>query len=388
MSERSRNLASVFEALLSHEVATRGDLVASSALSKATVSRLVDDLLAQGLVEPADRAPQSSKRGRRPEALAVPRALGHVIGVSLGLQSTGVLATDVVGHELAWSSEATPVWDSRDDAVAWLAARIAAISQASGSPLRELAVAVPSRVLRGIEISRPPLSFAPLAGSAFAHELASAVGAPVTFDSDANMALAGLTMEGVVSETAGPVLLNMSTVLTIAMRRRDGSTARGFSSAFGDFSLLPFHDPAADSTLGALLSTHGLEAYASVRGVDLGHVDELWTRLDPRADGIRSTFAAALVAAIRVVAVMADPPVLVLAGRLVPLVELLLPVVTAQLSEQLTEPPELVIADPSTRGHSISAGAALIARGAVQRSIVAAIAGGAEARLPTTVPTA
>ncbi len=385
MSERSRNLASVFDALLSHDIATRGDLVAASALSKATVSRLVDDLAAQGLVVPADLAPHASKRGRRPEGLTIPRSLGHVIGVSLGLQSTGVLATDIVGRELAWATEATPIWDSRAAAVSWLATRIDAASRASGSPLREVAVAVPSRVLRGIEISRPPLSFGPLAGTDFALELAAAVGAPVTLDSDANMALAGLTMEGVVPETVGPVLLNMSTVLTVAMRRRDGSIARGFSSAFGDFSLLPFHDPTADSTLGALLSTHGLEGYASLRGVALGHIDELWTRLEPQADGIRSTFAAALVAALRVVAVMADPPVVVLAGRLVPLVELVLPAVTTQLSEQLADPPRIITADPSARGHSTSAGAALVARRAVQRSISSTIE--ADERPPAVMPT-
>lgn len=376
---------------------TRRELLADTGLSKATISRIVDDLERLGLLAPvapaasedgtteADASPAS--RGRRPTALTVPPAVGQVIGISLGLQRTGVLAIDLAGRELSWETQVTPRHPEPDAAVAWLATLIRRARERTPAPLHRVVIAVPARVVDGIGVPNPPSAMPAIGGTGFARLLASAIDTEVVLDTDANMALAGLTVEKVVPEHALPVLLNMSTVLTMAMLRRDGSAAQGVTSSFGNFSVLPFSTSDGDSTLGALLSTHGLEDYSLRRGVRLSHISELWggddelDRFDvepPSAEheAIVQVFADALVSALLMISVVSDPLLIVLAGRLAPLAARVLPELTRKLDEALAEPPQILIANSRTRAHSTSLGAAHSALGTVQRALRDRLANG------------
>lgn len=410
------NLASVFGAALARGTATRGELIAATGLSKATVARMVDELHRGGLLAHAARsAPQpeavsgtAPTRGRKPTSLTVPASVGQVIGISLGLQRTGVLALDLAGRERAWETLPTPRWSTVAEAVRWIGDRISSARLRTDAPLLRVAVAVPARVANGAEVPNPPAALEILAGTAFAEQLAAAIEAPVVLDSDASMALVGLVADGAVPDAANPTLLSMSTVLTIAVRRYDGSVAPGLSSSFGNFSLIPFHRPEADSTLGAMLSTQGLLSYCAMRGIVLTDVSELWggdawdslsgtEQQHPRSvaivhrspDGgigrarapsqygeIREVFAEALASALRIVAVMVDPPLVVLTGRLAPLAELVLPAVVRRLAADLEEPPQLVVASAESRWHATAMGAAHVVLRHEQRALCERLAAG------------
>ncbi|MET4098522.1 putative NBD/HSP70 family sugar kinase [Agrococcus sp. UYP10] len=402
------NAASVLRAALARGTATRADLIEDTGLSKATVARMVDELHRNGLlVHAAPPAPAlaaqrdpARTRGRKPTSLTVPASVGQVVGVSLGLQRTGVLALDLAGRERSWESAATPRWSTLDDAVAWVAERIVAAGARTDAPLLRVAIALPARVADGTEVPNPPPPLDVLAGAAFAQQLAAALDAPVALDSDANMALVGLVADGAVADAANPTLLSMSTVLTVAVRRSDGTAAPGRTSSFGSFSLLPFQSDGIDTSLGAMLSTQGLLRYCAERGVALTDVSELWggdawdapssgeqqharrvavvrrstdaapDSAAPHEHGtIRAAFADALTAALRVVAVMVDPPLVVLTGRLSPLAELVLPAVARRLAAELDEPPELVVASAASRWHATAMGAAHVALRHEQRAL-------------------
>lgn len=405
------NLASVYGAALARGTATRAELIADTGLSKATVARMVDELHRGGLLETADPsppvAPGAAARGRKPTSLTVPPTVGQVVGISLGLQRTGVLALDVAGRERSWDTAPTPGWRSTAEAVRWVADRVAAACARTEAPLLRIGVGVPARVVHGAEIPKPPPSMSVLAGTAFREALASTLAAPVVLDGDANMALIGLVADGAVADSANPTLLNMSTVLTIAVRRMDGSAAPGLSSSFGDFSLLPFHSAAGDSTLGAMLSTQGLLDWCAQRGTALTDITDLWggrpwdaspsaagrpqrsvavVRRGPGGDGrtraprehaeVRELFAEALASALRIIAVLVDPPLVVLTGRLAPLAELVLPEVRRALGSELDEPPELVVASAESRWHATSLGAAHVVLRHEQRALCSRLAAG------------
>lgn len=377
---------------------TRGDLLADTGLSKATISRIVDDLERLGLLAPASAAPAggepvpdevspAASRGRRPTAITVPPAVGQVIGISLGLQRTGVLAIDLAGREHSWDTRATPRHPDTAAAVAWLRTLISDARERTSAPLHRVVVAVPARVVNGVEVPHPPAAMPAIGGTDFARTLADAVGAEVVLDTDANMALAGLTVEGFIPDGALPVLLNMSTVLTMALLRRDGSAAQGVSSSFGNFSVLPFPTGDGESTLGALLSTHGLEEYCAHRGVTLSHISELWGGDDelgrfetalPSAErgAIVQVFTEALSAALLMISVISDPLLIVLAGRLAPLAQRVLPQLTDALASALDEPPQILVANSRTRAHTTSLGAAHTALTGVQRGLRERLASG------------
>lgn len=377
---------------------TRRELIADTGLSKATISRVVDDLERLQLLvaaSPAEGeptavggdAPTAGSRGRRPTSLTVPPSVGQVVGVSLGLQRTGVLAVDLAGRELSWGTVATPAHADADAAVAWLGGLIDRARERTPAPLQRVLVAVPARVVDGREVPHPPSAMPAIGGTAFAEKLSAKVGAAVELDTDANMALAGLTVEGFIPDGALPVLLNMSTVLTMALLRRDGSSAHGVTSSFGNFSVLPFPGADARSTIGELLSTHGLEQYCRRQGVTLAHISELWGGDDelgrfetslPSAEreAIVQVYTEALAAALLMISVISDPLLIVLAGRLAPLAERVLPHLTEKLADVLDEPPQILVANSRTRAHTTSLGAAHTALTGVQRRLRERLASG------------
>ena len=168
---------------------------------------------------------------------------------------------------------------------------------------------------------------------------------------------------------------------------RSGSTAQGVSSSFGNFSVLPFPTGDSESTIGALLSTHGLEEYCAQRGVTLSDISELWGGDDelgrfetalPSAerDAIVQIFAEALASTLLMISVISDPLLIVLAGRLAPLAQHVLPQLTATLADSLDEPPQILVANSRTRAHTTSLGAAHTALMVVQRALRERLASG------------
>lgn len=384
-SERSRNLACVFGAALRLGTVTRSELITATGLSKATVARMVDELTSLDLLTATPQAGEPQGRGRRPAALAVSGNLGQVIGVSFGVRRVVVLSTDLAGHELFHKTHDTPAWETLPEAVSWLESIIAQARDRSGTaPLRRVVVAVPARIVNGAEISHPPLSMSPLEGAAFAAALAHRLDTEVALDSDANTALTGLLAEGLIPEAESSVLLNMGTALTVSQRRVDGSTAQGRSSAFGDLSLIPFHTPAGDSTLGDLLSRHGLERYCVQRGVPPEELSRLLAAPDPSAapaspemSTIQAVFLEAVLMALRIIVVTIDPQLVILAGRLFPLVERILPELLRRVAEELDDPPRIQSAALHGTTHSTAHGAARIALTHVQRALCEQVGSGA-----------
>lgn len=362
---RRRNLSLLLETLLRSGEATRKQIEIDSGLSKATVSRLVDELIDQGLVESGPTKGDMQGRGRRPDSLAIPASLGQVVGISFGVRRTVVRANDLANRDLFQGTEATPQLSSAAEAIAWLSSRISEARSQSDAPLRCIAIAVPARVVDG-EIVHPPLWMSILESHSIATELSRVFDTEVIIDSDANMALAGLIAQEIVPAAESQLLLNMGTVLTVAWRRRDGSFAQGRSDAFGNFSLVPFHSAGGDSTLGAMLSTYGLERFCEQTGVPIDGLPDLWEQPDASNESARLAFIEALVNTLRIICITVDPPTLLLVGRLMPLVESVMPEVIARLGAEISELPRILSLPLFGTSHSPAHGAVHIALGHVQ----------------------
>jgi predicted NBD/HSP70 family sugar kinase len=336
---RDYNKASVLDVLLSQAPLTRNKLIELTGLSKATVSRAVEELRADGFV--VDRGvDEVGGRGRRSTYLDLPSTTGHVVGVSFGAQTTGVVVTDLRGREIQHAIVPTADHHTVKDAAGWLAGLIAETAEAAAGPLRQIVVAIPGRVRDGTEIFGPAESMRILEGSELRHTMEDLADAPVLLDSDANASLLGvLTNDATVRNGA---LFSVSSILNFACCT-DHELARGRTPAFGDIGVL--FSGVDDETLDGLMSTSGLLRYARRQGLMLERVEDLW--LKPHDDASRAkvleAFTTAIVTAVSAVAVTLDPESVYFVGRLRPLVDEVLPEAHKRLSKSLPAVPEMTV---------------------------------------------
>jgi len=369
-TSRDFNKALVLDVVLSRAPLTRNELIDATGLSKATVSRAVEELRADGFV--VDGAvDEVTGRGRRSTNLDLPGTTGHVVGISFGVQSTCVLVADLRGREVHHVLVPTPEHDGAATAAEWLVGLMAEACAAAEGPLRQVVVAVPGRVRDGAEIFGPAESTQVFAGSGLRRTLAGLVDAPVLLDSDANASLLGILTEDATLGNAA--LFSVSSILSFASCT-DHDLVRGRTPAFGDIGVL--FSGVGGETLDGLLSTSGLLRFARGRGLDLERVDELW--LQQHDEGVRGevvdAFTTALVTAVSAVVVTLDPESVFLVGRLRPLVDEVLPEVRRRLGASLPTVPE-VEAATQVLGLSVARGAAYASLGMARDRLRDAVLG-------------
>ncbi|MFM9695239.1 ROK family transcriptional regulator [Streptomyces europaeiscabiei] len=341
-TSRDYNKASVLDVVLSHAPLTRNKLIELTGLSKATVSRAVEELRADGFVIDGG-VDEVTGRGRRSTYLDLPGTTGHVAGVSFGAQTAGVLVTDLRGREIQHLTVPTVDHQEVEDAARWLVDLIAQAARSAQGPLRQIVVAVPGRVQGGTEIFGPAESMTIFEGSGLQQAVENLVEAPVLLDSDANASLLGILTDDAAIKNAA--LFSVSTILNFA-GCTDRELARGSTPTFGDIGVLS--SGVGDESLDELLSTRGLLRFARRRGLDLERIEDLW--LQPHAEAphaeaphaeVLQAFTTAIVTAVSVVAVTLDPESVYFVGRLRPLVDAVLPQVRGRLEQSLPAVPEI-----------------------------------------------
>ena len=188
---RSSNLRAMTALLGSGGPQSRADLARGSGLSRTTVSSLVNELLARGLVvEIDDRGtPYKGGSGRPPQLVALAVRPGRVAGVDIGHGHVRVAVADrgaSIVAEVEPAPDAAPPGNETQDVAADLVRRAA---DAAGTPLEELLV-VGLCVPAPIDRRSARVAHAGLPGwneHAPADELGRRVGLPVVVDNDANL---------------------------------------------------------------------------------------------------------------------------------------------------------------------------------------------------------
>lgn len=336
-TSRDYNKASVVDVVLAGAPLTRNQLIEMTGLSKATVSRAVEELRADGFVVDGG-VDAVSGRGRRSTYLDVPGTAGHVVGISFGAQTTGALVTDLRGREIEHVIVPTVAHHDVNSAAVWLVDLIARACESAEGPLRQIVAAVPGRVRNGREIFGPAESMKVFAGSELHHTIAGLVDAPVLLESDANAALLGILTDDATIRNAA--LFNVSSILSFASCT-DHELVRGRTPAFGDIGVL--FSGVDSEILDGLLSTSGLLRFARGRGLTLDRIEDLW--LEPHDEVTRAevveAFTTAIVTAVSAVAVTLDPASVYFVGRLRPLVDEVLPELRRRLDQSLPTVPEI-----------------------------------------------
>jgi predicted NBD/HSP70 family sugar kinase len=333
---RAHNLALVLQTVANRaDKPSRAAIASVTGLTRATVSALVDDLMAGGLLVELDPPPRTGA-GRPAAGLALspdgPAGLGLEINVDY-LAACVVDLTGIVRHQVVRHVSRAPGLTGLGD----LAGEVAAMATGEGLTLAGAALAVPGLVTaEGVVRVAPNLGWQNVDVPALLGATPGLAGLPVAVDNEANLAALGELRAGGGDPTflyvSGEVGIGAGIVLDGALYRG----GRGWSGEIGHLTIYPDGRPCRCGANGCLEQYAGQDQVAA----------------DP------ALAASALGIALSAVVNLLDIGVVVLGGAYAPVFEQLRPgievelkrrVLTSELSP-VTLRPAVLGADAAMRG--------------------------------------
>ncbi|BDZ54025.1 ROK family transcriptional regulator [Agromyces marinus] len=307
---RELNRIAVLTDLLRNRPASRKRLAEATGISPATVTRAVDQLIAQGLVVEASEL-VTDQRGRRAVLLDVVADRTLVLGVDLGASSTRVLLADLVGRPLADLEVATPSEADAAGLAGWLADLAVELADARWPDVDTIVLGLPGSVGRGSRITNAP-NLPQVQDPDFLATLRERTGRRVHADNDANLALLGEQRFGAARDAPTAVMVTIGTGLGAGLAI-DGHILRGAQGVVGEFGQLPAGP--LGTRLELLVTGPGIMRLAAEAGVRLDSPAELF---DPSpaepVRTLRSHFDQALLVVLSAATVSCEPEVIVLGG--------------------------------------------------------------------------
>ncbi|SDT68762.1 ROK family transcriptional regulator [Actinoplanes derwentensis] len=299
-SVRAHNLALVLHTVAnSADRPSRAAVAAVTGLTRATVSALVDDLVAGGLLVEVAPPPRTGA-GRPAVGLALSAAGPAGLGLEINVDYLAACVVDLTGTvrlryvEHADQRPADPAQSLA--ALGTLAARARLAAETGGLTVAGAALAVPGLVTSGLVRVAPNLGWQDVDAVAALRAVPELAGLPVTVDNEANLAALGeLRVTGgnpTFLYVSGEVGIGAGLVLGGELYRG----VRGWSGEIGHVTVFPDGRPCRCGARGCL------EQYAGQEALE----DDV-----PLA-------AAALGIALSVVVNLLDIPVIVLGGAYAP----------------------------------------------------------------------
>lgn len=327
-SIRRHNLSLVTRAV-SHTPGSRAELAQRTGLTKATVSSLVDSLLAQGIVIEGEPAPAGVGRPARPVAL---NPTGPVaIGLEVNVDYLAGCRMDLTGAVQARCQLAI---DNRPRTAASILdrlVRLCAELAPPGRPLLGVALAVPGVVGADHRLVRAP-NLPQLAGQPLADQL----GQPrVLMDNEANFGALGCLRGAATGRdfayVSGDVGVGAGLVLGGTLFRG----ASGFAGELGHVVIERDGPPCGCGGRGCLEQYAGLQVLLRTSGQpDLPALVAAAGRGDRTAGAVIAAAGSALGVGLASLLNVVDLPAVVLGGVYAPLYELITPPLRAELDRR------------------------------------------------------
>ena len=340
---------------------SRADVARATGLSKPTVSALVGDLEAAGLVRLADPGSPTGGIGR-PAALyeIVPEA-SLVVGADIGATKIIVGVADLLGRPVAEEMlETGPDATAAADAVVETAFRLLDDCAGGSERLRAACVGVPGVYRSGTDSVEMALNLTGFDGLSIGGYLSESLGVPVRIDNDVNLAAVGEADAGTGETDFAAVSIGtgIGTGLIIG-----GEIYRGGTGAAGELGslILPVARATADggppATLEDVASAPAIRRIFSAAvgngrssalepGAEVADIFAAAAAGDDAAGYVLSQAAGAMAYAVSHLCLINDPALIVFGGG-VGANSVFVAAVAEELAGLLSHPPELA---PSTLG--------------------------------------
>jgi predicted NBD/HSP70 family sugar kinase len=368
---REMNIRTVWSVIEGGHPISRAEIARLTGISKPTVSVLLEELLATGLVT---QSPDSARDPAHGAVFFGPKPDGvHALALDLGAHRLrGVLA----GPGAAIAARQDVDVHGMDAprmvaAAAELAGELIVAAGVDAATVRHAVAGVPGVVDRHTGRVWQALNIPALNGFAIATELEAALGVPSTVENDIDLAALGENTHGTGAAAESFAVLSVGTGVGAGLMLH-GHLHRGHSGAAGELDTafdaegFAANDPCAASIV----------EYAMPYAAELTTDGQLTTELifdharagHPRAIAIVEEVARRISAYIGVVAAVADVELVILGGGIGLNGDLLLERVALRLQERLPYPPRLEV---SALGDSavLTGAAAMAAAVAVEQVI-------------------
>ena len=368
---REMNIRTVWSVIEGGHPISRAEIARLTGISKPTVSVLLEELLATGLVT---QSPDSARDPSHGAVFFGPKPDGvHALGLDLGAHRLrGVLA----GPGAAIAARQDVDVHGMDAprmvaAAAELAGELILAAGVDAATVRHAVAGVPGVVDRHTGRVWQALNIPALNGFAIATELEAALGVPSTVENDIDLAALGENTHGTGAAAETFAFLSVGTGVGAGLVLH-GHLHRGHSGAAGELDTafdaegFAANDPCAASIV----------EYATPFVTELTSDGQLTTELifdraragHPRAITVVEEVARRISAYIGVVAAVADVELVILGGGIGLNGDLLLERVARRLQERLPYPPRLEV---SALGDSavLTGAAAMAAAVAVEQVI-------------------
>jgi predicted NBD/HSP70 family sugar kinase len=289
----------------------RQQLIAGTGLSRATVFRIVDDLMDDDLVLEGRRLLREGP-GRQSTSVGFNDRSALVCGIDLGGTNCRIVVSDALGRPVIRSRDATPRDASSDELAKWVAGRVTDLvaEHGGGTPLHTVTIGLPGVVTGDGRTVVASHNLGQIKGTEFIDAVSGLLGVETVIGNDSNLALLGELQYGSLPDRETAVLLAMGTGLGSAVSL-EGRVLVGESGLLGEFGRLPL--PGRDLRLRDLLSGADLVAYARRQGVDVPTSQALFA--DPGRYGeLLAEVHAALTHLVSIVALAYEPRTVVLTG--------------------------------------------------------------------------
>ena len=309
----NRNRAAVLAQVLSTSPTTRATVAAATGLSPATVSRMVDALLGEGLLRETDEV-ASGRRGRRATLVEIVADRSVVVGVDLGASSTRFIVADLLAEPLGRRTSPTPTDCGPTELAGWLADEVMTLVGGRSDRLAAVAVGLPGAV-RGHDRS---VSSAPnlpqVEQRAFLDVLEDRLGPALDLDNDSNYALLGEQRFGAARAAPTAVILTVGAGLGAGVAL-DGRLLRGRNGLVGEFGHLPVGP--LGTPLEHLVTGPGIMRRAAELGLDISSPAALFAAdADGQLVAMRRHVEQALLIVLTAAVVSYEPDTIVLGGRI------------------------------------------------------------------------
>lgn len=308
---RTANRGAVIAALLSEARIDRRQLVEQTGLSWATVARIVDDLLADGLALEQHKIVREGP-GRQAAALGFNPRSGLVCGIDLGGTYCRMVIADGIGSAIIRCRDETPRELGATELASWIATRVLGLVEryGDGIPLTSVAIGLPGVVASTKDRVVGAFNLPQILGTAFVETVGAELGVPTIIDNDSNLELLGELYYGDLPRDETVVLLSLGTGLgsAVAINRQVLVGPEGLLGEFGRLRL-----PGRKERLRDLLSGAGLLALTRSAGHRIDRADEVFADPD-RFGELVGEIRAALLHLVSIVALAYEPGTVVFTG--------------------------------------------------------------------------
>jgi predicted NBD/HSP70 family sugar kinase len=239
-SLRERNRLRVIDALRTRGAISRADIARQTGLSRSTVSSLVGDLQAAGLVVERvaeSAAPASPQGGRPPVLVALDQSAGAVVGLDFGHDSLRVAIADLSYAILAETYAELEVDTAAQDALDTAARLVGELIEEAGVERDRVLAAgmgLPGPIERESVVVHSPI-LPSWVGLNPANEMEERLELPVHLDNDANVGALGESTFGVGRGTHVMAYLRLSAGIGagLVINGRPFRGARGIAGEIG-----------------------------------------------------------------------------------------------------------------------------------------------------------